>query len=271
MPTTGKPLSALKRHNVKTTGADGRQMMFAHGFGCDQTMWRFVAPSFEANFGVVTFDYVGAGGSDKSAYDRDRYASLAGYVSDVVEIGRELDLRDAVFVGHSASAMIGALAAIREPDMFSDLVMVCPSPRYVDDPDTGYRGGFSQGDIDNLIRSLEENPLAWSASMAPAIMGTPKDPMLGAELTESFCRLDPRIASDFAMAIFNADNRADLPNVTARTLILQCRQDILAEVSVGEYVRDMVPDSSLVVLDATGHCPHLSAPDQVVAAMRGFL
>ncbi|SIT01506.1 sigma-B regulation protein RsbQ [Roseivivax lentus] len=244
-------------------------MVFAHGFGCDQTMWRHVAPQFADRFTVVTFDYVGAGGSDVTAYDPDRYRTLDGYAQDVVEIGHALDLNDAIFVGHSVSAMIGALAAIRAPAMFGTLVMVCPSPRYVDD--VGYPGGFSQADIDELIAALEENPLAWSASMAPAIMGTPDQPMLGAELTESFCRLDPRIASDFARAIFSADNRADLPKVAARTLILQCRQDILASEAIGAYVRDHVPDSEMVVLDATGHCPNLSAPDQVVAAMRAFL
>lgn len=232
-------------------------------------MWRHVAPHFTDDFSVATFDYVGAGRSDSSAYDPQRYQSLDGYVSDVVEIGQELGLQDAIFVGHSVSAMIGALASIRAPGLFGTLVMVCPSPRYIDD--VGYRGGFSQADIDGLIRSLEENPLAWSATMAPAIMGTPDQPGLGNELTESFCRLDPRIAGDFARAIFNADNRADLPHVTARTLILQCRQDILAPETVGEYVRDAVPDSTLVVLDATGHCPNLSAPDQVVAAMQDFL
>lgn len=244
-------------------------MVFAHGFGCDQTMWRHVAPRFADRFAVVTFDYVGAGGSDTAAYDSDRYRTLDGYAQDVVEIGRALDLVDAIFVGHSVSAMIGALAAIRAPAMFGTLVMVCPSPRYVDD--VGYPGGFSQADIDELIAALEENPLAWSASMAPAIMGTPDQPDLGAELTESFCRLDPRIASDFARAIFSADNRADLPKVAARTLILQCRQDILASEAIGAYVHDHVPDSEMVVLDAIGHCPNLSAPDQVVAAMRDFL
>ena len=244
-------------------------MVFAHGFGCDQSMWRHVAPRFENDFRVVTFDYVGAGGSDVSAYDPDRYRTLDGYAQDAIEIGEELELEEAVFVGHSVSAMIGALAAIRAPDMFTTLVMVCPSPRYQNDE--GYPGGFSQSEIDELLASLEENPMAWSASMAPAIMGTPDQPELGTELTESFCRLHPRIASDFARAIFSADNRADLPNVGARTLVLQCRQDILAQEAVGAFVRDSVPDSEMVVLDATGHCPNLSAPDQVVAAIRDFV
>lgn len=244
-------------------------MLFAHGFGCDQSMWRHVAPKFERDFKVVTFDYVGAGGSDATAYDPARYGTLDGYAADVVEIGRELDLHDAILVGHSGSAMIAALAAIQEPDMFKTLIMVCPSPHYLNDAD--YTGGFSETDIQQLIAALEENPLAWSASMAPAIMANPDRPELGAELTESFCRLDPRIASNFAKAIFTADNRADLPKVTARTLIMQCRDDILAPEGVGAYVQDHIADSQLVTLDATGHCPNLSAPDQVVTAIQNFL
>lgn len=244
-------------------------MLFAHGFGCDQTMWRHVAPHFEGDYRVVTFDYIGAGGSDVGAYDPVRYATLDGYAADILEIGRELDLRDSILVGHSVSAMIGALAAIQEPRMFTTLVMICPSPCYLDDD--GYPGGFKPADIEDLIATLEENPLAWSASMAPAIVGNPERPELGQELTESFCRLDPRIAKDFAHALFTADNRLDLPKVAARTLVLQCREDILASEAIGQYVHDNLPDSELVVLNATGHCPNLSAPDEVVEAMRGFL
>tara|TARA_R110000850_G_scaffold258974_1_gene385762 strand:+ start:786 stop:1520 length:735 start_codon:yes stop_codon:yes gene_type:complete len=244
-------------------------MIFAHGFGCDQGMWSYVAPHFEQDYKVVTFDYVGAGGSASQAYDPERYATLDGYSADLVEIGRELNVSDAIIVGHSASAMIAALASIGAPEMFTELVMVCPSPRYI--ADVGYPGGFSASDIEDLLASLEENPLAWSASMAPAIMGNENDPELGDLLTQSFCRLDPRIACDFARAIFTADNRADLPNVRARTLILQCKNDILATQEIGEYVRDHIAHSELVVLNATGHCPNLSAPDQVVLAMRDFL
>lgn len=244
-------------------------MLFAHGFGCDQGMWCHVAPRFEQDYKVVTFDYVGAGGSDVAAYDADRYATLDGYAADLVEIGAELNVRDGIIVGHSVSSMIAALAAIREPKMFTTLIMVSPSPRYI--ADTGYPGGFSEAEVEGLLASLEENPLAWSASMAPEIMGTANGPELGGQLTQSFCRLDPRIAIDFARAIFTSDNRADLPNVAARTLILQCKNDILAAEEIGRYVKDNIPDSELVVLDATGHCPHLSAPDQVVGAMQEFL
>tara|TARA_Y100001001_G_scaffold164831_1_gene199366 strand:+ start:54 stop:890 length:837 start_codon:yes stop_codon:yes gene_type:complete len=262
-------LSAIIRNNVRVSGSGKRTILFAHGFGCDQGMWCHVAPRFERGFKVVTFDYIGAGGSELQAYDAERYATLDGYAADLVEIGTELNVRDGIIVGHSVSSMIAALAAIREPEMFTTLIMVCPSPRYI--ADTGYPGGFSAAEIEDLLASLAENPLAWSASMAPAIMGSANDAGLGEQLTQSFCRLDPRIASDFARAIFTADNRADLPKVAARTLVLQCKNDILAAEEIGEYVRDHIPDSELVVLDATGHCPNLSAPDQVVAAMQDFL
>jgi len=244
-------------------------MVFAHGFGCDQNMWRFVAPAFEDEFRTILFDHVGAGHSDPSAYEPAKYASLQGYAADVVEIGRELDLRDAVFVGHSVSCMIGVLASIAAPELFSDLVLVCPSPRYIDD--VGYRGGFTAADVDELLGSLSDNYMGWSAAMAPAIMGNSDHPELGQELTESFCRMDPKIAEAFARATFTSDNRADLPNVRARTLILQCRDDVIAPPEVGEFVRREIAGSELVVLDATGHCPNLSAPSQVVEAMRPFV
>ncbi|WP_378212528.1 alpha/beta fold hydrolase [Aquicoccus sp. G2-2] len=244
-------------------------MLFAHGFGCDQTMWRHVAPHFEASFKVAAFDYVGAGGSDAQAYDAAKYSTLEGYAADVIEIADELGIRDGIFVGHSVSAMIGALVEVQRPEIFSTLIMVGPSPRYIDDDD--YVGGFSAGDIQELLHSLDENPLAWSAAMAPAIVGNPDHPQHGQELTESFCKLDPEIAKGFARATFTSDNRADLPKITARTLVLQCRDDIIAPVQVGEYVRDQIPNSKFVLLNATGHCPNLTAPDQVIAAIRDFV
>lgn len=262
-------LSAVLRNNVKVRGAGARTMVFAHGFGCDQAMWRFVAPAFEDDFQVVLFDHVGAGGSDLSAYEPGKYASLSGYADDVIEILTELDLKDAVFVGHSVSAMIGALASARGPDRFGKLVMVGPSPRYLDDED--YVGGFSLAQIEELLVFLNENPTAWSQAMAPAIMGNPDRPELGQELTESFCRADPTIAKAFARATFMADNRADLVKVTTPTLILQCSEDIIAPRSVGEYLQDRIVGSVLVVLDATGHCPNLSAPEEVIAAIRAFV
>jgi len=259
----------LARNNVKISGAGTRTMMFSHGFGCDQNMWTAVAGAFESDFRVVLFDHVGAGRSDLGAYDSEKYASLDGYADDVVEIGRALALKDAVFVGHSVSAMIGALASLKAPDMFSELVMVGPSPRYVDDDD--YVGGFSRTQVEELLEFLADNHLGWSAAMAPAIMGNADRPELGEALTNSFCATDPTIAREFAKVTFLSDNRADLPRIEARTLVLQCREDIIAPPCVGEYVRDRIPNSDYVLLDATGHCPNLSAPDQVTAAIRAFV
>lgn len=243
--------------------------MFAHGFGCDQGMWRLVSPAFESEYRTVLFDHVGAGGSELSSYDPAKYSSLAGYADDVVEIGRQLDVKDAIFVGHSVSAMIGVLASLKAPGMFSDLVLVGPSPRYIDDVD--YIGGFSREEIDELLASIADNHMGWSAAMAPAIMGNPDRPELGEELTASFCRTDPAIARAFARVTFTSDNRADLPRVTARTLVMQCRDDIIASTEVGNYVHEHVPGSKIVFLDAAGHCPNLSAPSEVIAAIRAFV
>ncbi len=244
-------------------------MLFAHGFGCDQNLWRFVTPMFESNFRVIVFDYVGAGSSEIAAYDSQRYSSLKGYADDVIDICRALDLRDVIFVGHSVSAMIGALVAIAEPSLFAKLVMVGPSPRYINTDD--YIGGFDAADIEELLVSLDSNYLGWSSAIAPAIMGNPHRPALGLELTESFCRTDPEIARQFAGVTFMSDNRADLALVEVPTLVLQCRDDIIAPLEVGAYVQRCLPNAEIVVLDATGHCPHLSAPEQTGAAIADFV
>ncbi len=263
-------MSVLARNNVRVFGQpDGPPIVFAHGFGCDQNMWRFVAPEFEADHRVILFDYVGAGGSDLSAYDAERYATLDGYAGDVVEIARELDLTDAVFVGHSVSSMIGVLAAAREPERFTKLVLIGPSPRYIDDD--GYVGGFTHEDIEELLESMNANFLGWSSAMAPAIMGNADRPELGEELTESFCRTDPDIAARFARATFMSDNRADLATVSAPTLVLQCSDDVIAPTAVGEYVHREIAGSVFVQLEATGHCPNLSAPRETIDAIRAFL
>jgi sigma-B regulation protein RsbQ len=259
----------IERNNVNVRGAGERTIVFGHGFGCDQNMWRFVAPAFETDFETVTFDHVGAGGSDLGAYDKTKYSSLSGYADDLVEIGRELELEDAIFVGHSVSSMIGVLAAQKAPGMFGKLVLVGPSARYVDDE--GYTGGFSAAQIDELLQFLEANHMGWSTQMAPAIMGNPERPELGEELTNSFCRTDPEIAKAFARVTFTSDNRRDLAAVAIPTLILQCKEDIIASREVGEFVHRNIPGSRMIVLDATGHCPNLSAPAQVIAAMRTFV
>ena len=263
-------MTVLERNNVKVAGAEGAQpLLFAHGFGCDQNMWRYVAPAFESTHQVVLFDHVGAGGSDASAYSASKYGTLRGYADDVLEICEALDLSDVVFIGHSVAAMMGVMAAGKEPSRFAKLVLVGPSPRYIDDE--GYTGGFSPADIDGLLESLGSNYLGWSSAMAPVIMGTPDRPELGEELTNSFCRTDPDIARQFATVTFTSDNREDLTRVTVPTLILQCSDDVIAPEAVGQYVHTQIAGSQLVHLAATGHCPNLSAPEETVEAIRAFL
>lgn len=267
--------AVLDLHNVRVTGSGDRAILFAHGFGCDQNMWRFVAPQFEDAFKVVTFDYIGMGGTDTTAYDVDKYAALDGFADDVVAIAEALDLRDAVLVGHSVSSMIGAIAVRRAPDRFSKLVMVAPSPRYIDEtaPDgtLNYRGGFGETQIEELLEFLDSNHMGWSEAMAPTIMGNADRPELGQELTNSFCRTDPEIAKRFARATFLSDNRADLPKVAVPTLVLQCREDVIAPDEVGVYTAARLPDATLVRLEATGHCPNLSAPEETTQAIRAFV
>jgi sigma-B regulation protein RsbQ len=259
-----------ERNNVTLQGQPrGRPIMFAHGFGCDQNMWRYVWPAFEDEYRIVLFDHVGAGDSDLSAYDREKYGSLDGYAADVLEICRELELHDVVFVGHSVSAMMGLLAAAAEPDRFAKLVLVGPSPRYIDDAD--YVGGFAEQDIEGLLEALDDNYLGWSRTYAPAIMGREDRPELGDELTNSFCRTDPEIARHFARVTFMGDNRADLAQVSTPALVLQCSNDIIAPDAVGRYVHEHLSNSEFVQLQASGHCPNLSAPEETIAAIRAFL
>jgi sigma-B regulation protein RsbQ len=262
-------MSVLARNNVKITGRGTRAMVFAHGYGCDQHMWRFVTPAFEDDYRVVLFDHVGAGQSDLSAYDRAKYNSLDAYAGDLLEICAELDIKHGVFVGHSVSAMIGILAAIREPERFDDLVLIGPSPRYINDD--SYQGGFSEQDIRELLEFQDRNFLGWSGTLAPVIMGNADRPELSDELNNSFCRTDPEIAKQFAAVTFLSDNRADLPKLRARALVMQCSEDAIAPTQVGEYVHRELLNSEFVMLDATGHCPHLSAPDETIAAMHAFL
>ena len=265
----GQRVDIARRNNVRVLGRGDQPLLFAHGFGCDQNMWRLVVPAFEESHRIVLFDHVGAGQSDASAYDRKKYGTLDGYASDVLEICRELQLSDVVFVGHSVSAMIGVLAAKQEPARFKALVLVGPSPRYIDDAE--YVGGFSRQDIDGLLGALDSNYLGWSSSMAPVIMGNAERPELAQELTNSFCRADPDIASHFARVTFLSDNRQDLGSVGKPALILQCSDDVIAPYAVGEYVHRQMPGSQLVVMEATGHCPNLSAPDETIRAIKTFL
>jgi len=261
--------AVLQRYNVKVAGQGQQPMVFAHGYGCDQNMWRFITPAFEDRYKIVLFDHVGHGRSDASAFDQTKYASLNGYADDVLAICRELDLTNIVFVGHSVSAMIGALAAIREPERFERLVLIGPSPRYINDGT--YVGGFKQEDIEGLLDFLDSNHLGWSSTMAPVIMGNSDRPELGEELSNSFCRTNPEIAKHFARVTFLSDNREDLPQLKTKALILQCSQDVIAPEAVGRYMHQNLPGSEFVLMKATGHCPNLSAPEETIAAMEAFL
>jgi sigma-B regulation protein RsbQ len=263
-------MDVARRNNVQVSGLpDGPPIVFSHGFGCDQQMWRFVAPAFESTHRVVLFDHVGAGGSDLGAYRAERYDDLMAYAEDLLQIIDALELPPIVFVGHSVSSMIGVLAAVARPSAFAALVLVGPSPRYIDDE--GYVGGFSTEDIEELLQSLDSNYLGWSSAMAPVIMGNEQRPELGQELTESFCRTSPEVQRNFARATFLSDNRSDLANVSAPTLVLQCTDDVIAPDAVGEFVHRAISGSSFVKLRATGHCPNLSAPEETTEAIRAFL
>ena len=262
-------MSVKHRNNVQVSGEGPETMLFAHGFGCDLNMWRQFTPSFSNRYRTVLFDLVGGGQSDLSAYDRTKYGSLSGYADDVLEIIEEFADRPVIYVGHSVSAMIGMLAAIKRPDLFAANVMIGPSPSFIDDGD--YVGGFTRSDIDELLDTLESNYLGWSSTMAPAIMGSPEQPELADQLTNSFCRTDPEIARHFARVTFLADHRADLSRVTTPTLIVQSSDDLLAPLSVGEYMQHAIAGSVLSVVKNVGHCPHLSAPGPSKAATEVFL
>ncbi|MFC0250990.1 alpha/beta fold hydrolase [Massilia consociata] len=257
------------RNNVRISGNGSATMVFAHGFGCDQTMWRFLAPAYHDRFRTLSFDLVGSGGSDLSAYDREKYASLHGYADDLLEILDACATGPVVFVGHSVSTMIGLLATIKAPEKFVAQVMVGPSPCYINDGE--YAGGFSHEDIGELLETMDANYLGWSNSMAPAIMGVPNRPELREELTNSFCRNDPDIAKHFARVTFLSDHRADVPRSTVPALILQCSDDLVAPLSVGEYLHRNLPCSTLHIIDNVGHCPHMSAPTESSRAIDQFL
>lgn len=265
-------MDVLRRHAVRQSGPVGAPaMVLAHGFGCDQSMWRLVVPRFEASHRVVLFDHAGAGDAAPDAYDPVRHSSLEGYAEDLVALLDGLALGPVVLVGHSVSATISLIAAARRPDLVDRLVLVCPSPRYVDDPETGYRGGFSAAEIDELLETMDGNYLGWSEVMGPVVMGRPDRPELGEELTTLFCRTDPAVARRFARATFLADNRADVARVRTPALVVQAREDVIAPPEVGRWVHEHLPGSELAVIDAVGHCPNLSAPDVLVDAMRRYL
>lgn len=259
----------IERNNLNFLGNGARTLLFAHGFGCDQVMWRFVAPAFAADHRVVLMDHVGSGASDRNAYRVERYNSLQGYADDILEICEALDLRDAIFVGHSVSAMIGLLAERADPRRFACMVMVAPSPRYINDE--GYVGGFERPDVEELLDLLDRNHVEWSSKLAPLIMGNAERPELTHELASSFCQTDPLVARQFARVTFMSDTRSELAGCRTPCLILQCRDDVIAPLAVGDYLNCTLPDSELVVMQATGHCPHLSAPQEIIDAIRSYM
>ena len=259
----------LRRNNVKIFGRGTQPMLFAHGFGCDQNMWRFITPDFQDDYRVVLFDYVGAGGSDVKAYDGERYGTLEGYARDVLDVVEALELEDIIFVGHSVSSMIGVLAANQQPERFERLILIGPSPRYINE--SPYVGGFERADIEGLLDMMDRNFIGWANFLAPAIMKNDDRPELGEELTASFCSTDPIIARRFAEATFLADNRADLTGVSVPSLLLQCSDDMVAPQEVGEYLHREMPGSTLRVMNATGHCPHMSDPDETVMLIKEYL
>jgi sigma-B regulation protein RsbQ len=259
----------IKQNNVTILGTGNKIMFFVHGYGCDQNMWRFITPHFKNTYKIVLIDLVGTGKSDESAYDCDKYNSLEGHADDIINICDALNLEDVCMVAHSVSAMIATLAAVKRPTLFKKLIMIGPSPRYINDAD--YFGGFSEKDIEELLETLDSNYLGWSSAMAPVIMGNLDRPELAAELETSFCQNNPEIASHFAKVTFLADNRSDLKKLAIDTLIIQSEEDAIASLEVGQFVHKNIANSKLVVLESTGHCPHMSAPNKTIEAIKNYL
>ena len=262
-------VDVVLRNNVVSTGEGEQVILFAHGFGCDQKAWNYIKNSFVEDYKVVLLDYVGAGKSDLSAYDVEKYDSLYGYAKDVVEICEQLDLKDVIFVGHSVSAMIGALASISKPDLFKKLVFIGPSPCYIHKEN--YQGAFVQETIDNLLEVMEEDYIGWSNSLAPAIMDTHNGTELSKELTDNFCSIDPAIARQFAKVTFESDNRLDLAFIPVESLTIQSSNDMIAPLHIGHYMKDTIPNNTLVVVEASGHCLHMSHPEETVRAIKEFI
>lgn len=259
----------LQRNNVTVTGSGEKVILFAHGFGCSQEAWRRITSAFASDHKLILFDYIGAGKSDSGAYDKTKYSTLDGYSNDILDICNELNLKDVVFVGHSVSCIIGALAAIKEPLLFKKLIFIGPSACYLNDE--GYAGGFEKEDIDALLEIMEDDFEGWTKLMAPRVMGNPERPELTGEIEEFFCSTDHEILKDFARVTFLSDNRQDLADIPVETITLQCSEDIIAPLSVGQYIKDNTPGNKLILLKATGHCPHMSEPEETIAAIRSVL
>lgn len=258
-----------KRNNVRVIGQGKQTLMFGHGFGGNQHSFDAILPAFESNYKIVLFDYIGAGKSDLAFYDEQRYQSLEGYAMDVIDICHSLDLREVIFIGHSVSSMIGLLAVEQQPSLFSKLIFIGPSPRYINDE--GYYGGIDLKDLHDLLAVMDSNYLGWSSSAAPAVIGNPDRPELGQRLTESYQASDPTIAKNFARVTFFSDYRDKLPLLPIPSLTIQGQDDILTSVAVAEYVHQHTPGNKMVILNSSGHCPHLSDPEAVITAMKNFI
>jgi sigma-B regulation protein RsbQ len=259
-----------RRNNICISGQGGRPLMFVHGLGCDQRMWRYVAPTFEPDYKVIKLDLVGCGQSELAAFNPDRYSKLEGYAQDILDAIEALDLHDLTFVGHSVSSMLGAIAAIRQPERFSKLIMVAPSPCYLNHP-PDYLGGFDRQDIEELIDMMDKNYMGWASFLAPLAMGNSDSPQLAQELEHSFCSTDPITAKSFAKVTFYSDCRPLLPKIVTPCLVLQCSEDALVPEPIGEYLHHHIPHSSYIKMKATGHCPHLSNPVETAAVIRNYI
>lgn len=262
--------NTIKRNNINISGKGKKAIIFAPGFGCDQTVWKDVSPAFEEEYQVILFDYVGIGSSDLSAFDPVKYSKLSGYVQDVLDVCAALDLKEAIFVGHSVSSMIGLLASISKPNYFSHLIMIGPSPCYLNDP-PGYYGGFEKEDLVNLIDMMEKNYIGWANSFSITLLNNIERAEVAKNLENRFCSTDPLIATTFAKACFFTDNRRDIVKVKVPSLILQCTDDIIAPKVVGEYLKMNMPNSRITYMNAIGHCPHMSDPEETIQSIKNYL
>lgn len=262
--------NTLTRNNVQISGQGKQPIIFAPGFGCDQTVWQEVALAFEGNYKVVLFDYVGLGKSDLSAFEPNKYSNLSGYVQDLLDVLCATELRDAIFVGHSVSSMIGLLASLRNPEYFSNLIMIGPSPCYLNHPPE-YYGGFEKDDLLGLIELMEKNYIGWANVFSNTLINTSARTDVANNLENRFCSTDPKVMNTFAQACFFADNRKEIQEATIPSLILQCSEDIIAPKEVGIYLKENMPNSTLEYMNATGHCPHMSDPEETIDAIKAYL
>lgn len=263
-------MNVVERNNVRIIGEGEQTIICAHGFGCEQSMWQYIAPSFTEKYKLVLFDYVGAGLSDLSAYSTDKYATLDGYKQDVLDLVDGLQLENSIFIGHSISSMIGMLAAIERPEIFEKIIMIGPSPCYLNKSD-GFQGGFEESDVWELLELMEINFSGWASYMAPTTMGDDATQELKDGLRDVFVSTNPKIAREFAEVTFFSDYRSRLSELTVPTLIVQCSEDSIVPLHVGEYLHENLGNSELKVMQAKGHYPHISHPVETVELITNFL